>query len=189
VAATNHDLEADIKNGAFREDLYYRLKVICLHMPGLDRRPEDIPLLARHFMKKYALLYQKKIERLSETALKHLGAHTFSGNVRELENMIERGVIFCRTTALEPEDIFPGAVAPADIHSGEIPGNILDMPFREAKEAALSLFYNQYIRSALTHSGGNISRAAEKAGIQRQYLHRLIKEAGLEAEGFKLPPD
>jgi len=189
VAATNHDLEADIKNGTFREDLYYRLKVICLQMPGLDRRPDDIPLLARHFMKKYALLYQKKIERISETALTHLKAHSFSGNVRELENMIERGVIFCRTAALEPEDIFPGAAAPADAHCKEIPGNILEMPFREAKEAALSLFHNQYIKNALTHSGGNISRAAEKAGIQRQYLHRLMKEAGLEAEGFKLSGD
>jgi DNA-binding NtrC family response regulator len=189
VAATNHDLEADIKKGTFREDLYYRLKVICLQMPGLDRRPDDIPILARHFMKKYALLYQKKIEQLSETALKHLEAHTFSGNVRELENMIERGIIFCRTAALEPEDIFPGAAGPADTHCGEIPGNILEMPFREAKEAALTLFYNQYIKNALTHSGGNISRAAEKAGIQRQYLHRLIKEAGLDAEGFKLSAD
>jgi DNA-binding NtrC family response regulator len=189
VAATNHDLEADIKNGAFREDLYYRLKVICVHMPGLDRRPEDVTLLARHFMKKYALLYQKNIAQISDTALNHLKSYTFSGNVRELENMIERGVIFCRTTALEPEDIFPGAGVPADISSSEISKDILEMPFREAKEAALVLFYNQYIRNALTHSSGNISRAAEKAGIQRQYLHRLIKETGLDAEGFKLSGD
>jgi DNA-binding NtrC family response regulator len=189
VAATNHDLEADIKNGTFREDLYYRLKVICLHMPGLDRRPDDIPLLARHFMKKYALLYQKNIAQISDTALKHLEAYTFSGNVRELENMIERGVIFCRTTALEPEDIFPGAGVPADSPAGDISEDILEMPFREAKEAALTLFYNQYIKNALTHSSGNISRAAEKAGIQRQYLHRLIKEAGLDAEGFKISSD
>jgi DNA-binding NtrC family response regulator len=186
VAATNHDLETDIKNGTFREDLFYRLNVICLHMPGLDRRPEDIPLLAQHFIKKYALLYQKDITQISESALKHLKAYSFSGNVRELENMIERGVIFCRTTALEPEDIFPGAGVPADIPSSEISRDILEMPFREAKEAALALFYNQYIKNALTHSSGNISRAAEKAGIQRQYLHRLIKETGLDAEGFKL---
>jgi DNA-binding NtrC family response regulator len=185
VAATNHDLETDIKNGMFREDLFYRLNVICLHMPGLDRRPEDIPLLAQHFIKKYALLYQKDITQISESALKHLKAYSFSGNVRELENLIERGVIFCRTTALEPEDIFPGAGVPADIPSSEMSRDILEMPFREAKEAALALFYNQYIKNALTHSSGNISRAAEKAGIQRQYLHRLIKETGLDAEGFK----
>ncbi|MCF8087742.1 MAG: sigma-54 dependent transcriptional regulator [Desulfotignum sp.] len=186
VAATNHDLETDIKNGTFREDLFYRLNVICLHMPGLDRRSEDIPLLAQHFMKKYTLLYQKDITQISESALKHLKAYAFSGNVRELENMIERGVIFCRTPALEPADIFPGAGVPADIPSSEMSRDILEMPFREAKEAALSLFYNQYIKHALTHSRGNISRAAEKAGIQRQYLHRLIKEVGLDAEGFKL---
>jgi DNA-binding NtrC family response regulator len=189
VAATNHDLEADIKNGTFREDLFYRLNVICLNMPGLDRRPEDIPLLAQHFIKKYALLYQKDITQISESALKHLAAHTYSGNVRELENMIERGVIFCRTAVLEPGDIFPDTNMPADIASGEISKDILELPFREAKEAALTRFYNQYIKNALTHSGGNISRAADKAGIQRQYLHRLMKEAGLDAEGFKPPPD
>ena len=189
VAATNHDLETDIKNGVFREDLFYRLKVICLHMPGLDRRPDDIPMLAQYFMKKCALLYQKNIVQISESALKHLNAYTFSGNVRELENMIERGVIFCRTTALEPEDIFPGAGVPADIPSSEIPKDILEMPFREAKEAALALFYNQYIKNALKQSSGNISRAAEKAGIQRQYLHRLIKETAMDAENFKLSSD
>jgi DNA-binding NtrC family response regulator len=189
VAATNHDLETDIKNGTFREDLFYRLNVICLHMPGLDGRPEDIPLLAQHFMKKYALLYQKDITQISESALKHLKAYSFSGNVRELENMIERGVVFCRTTALEPEDIFPDAGVSAEAPSGEISTDILEMPFREAKEAAMTLFYKKYIKNALTHSSGNISRAAEKAGIQRQYLHRLIKEAGLDAENFKLSSD
>jgi DNA-binding NtrC family response regulator len=134
-------------------------------------------------------LYQKDITQISESALKHLAAHTYSGNVRELENMIERGVIFCRTAVLEPGDIFPDTNMPADIASGEISKDILELPFREAKEAALTRFYNQYIKNALTHSGGNISRAADKAGIQRQYLHRLMKEAGLDAEGFKPPPD
>jgi DNA-binding NtrC family response regulator len=103
--------------------------------------------------------------------------------------MIERGVIFCRTTALEPEDIFPDAGVTADIPSSEISKDILEMPFREAKEATLALFYNQYIKNALQNSSGNISRAAEKAGIQRQYLHRLIKDAGMDAENFKLSSD
>lgn len=184
VAATNHYLEEDVQSGNFREDLYYRINVIHIHMPCLARRREDIPVLAHHFMRKYALLYQKQIRQISTNALQALAAYTFSGNVRELENMVERGVIFCRSDTLEVNDIFS---APVENRKNDIATepDILNLSFREAKEAAITEFYRRYIRRLLSDSGGNISRAAEKAGIQRQYLHRLIKEAGLEAESFK----
>lgn len=184
VAATNHRLEEEVQSGNFREDLYYRLNVIHIHMPCLARRREDIPVLAHHFMRKYALLYQKQIRQISTNALQALGAYTFSGNVRELENMIERGVIFCRSDTLEINDIFSAPVENRKNDTATDP-DIFSMPFREAKEAAITEFYRRYIRGLLSDSDGNISRAAEKAGIQRQYLHRLIKEAGLEAESFK----
>ncbi len=184
VAATNHDLEADIRNGTFREDLFFRLNVIYFQMPGLARRREDIPVLSEHFMKKYALLYQKPARRISSEALHALAAYSFSGNVRELENMIERGVIFSRSDTLEVVDIFT-SVDPKPAEAPEVSCNFLDMPFREAKEAVIKQFYRQYIMGLLEQHNGNISRAAEKAEIQRQYLHRLIKEAGLETEMFK----
>ena len=184
VAATNHNLEKEVQSGNFREDLYYRLNVIHVHMPSLAMRREDIPVLAQHFMRKYALLYQKQIRQISTNALKALSAHTFSGNVRELENMIERGVIFCRSEILEVIDIFSSPVESRE--NGTTAGpDILNLPFREAKEAVMTEFYRRYIRGLLEDSDGNISRAAEKAGIQRQYLHRLIKEVGLETEVFK----
>ena len=106
IAATNHNLDADIQTGAFREDLFYRLNVIRLEMPNLNLRREDIPLLAYHFLKKYALLYQKSIQNISQNTLNALSSYNFSGNVRELENMIERGVIYCRTDCMNMKDIF-----------------------------------------------------------------------------------
>ncbi len=185
IAATHHKLEADVQKGVFRGDLFYRLNVIRLEMPSLSQRREDIPLLAHHFLKKYALLYQKKILLISESALKSLSSYPFSGNVRELENMIERGVIFCRTDSLEAGDIFaePGEHSP---EAANVAPDILSLPFREARDAFMNLFYHQYIKALLQNSDGNISRAAEMAGIQRQYLHRLIKQVGIETEAFKI---
>lgn len=185
IAATHHKLEADVQKGVFRGDLFYRLNVIRLEMPSLSQRREDIPLLAHHFLKKYALLYQKKILLISESALKSLSSYPFSGNVRELENMIERGVIFCRTDSVEAEDIFaePGE-HPSEMMN--VAPDILSLPFREARDAFMNRFYHQYIQALLQNSDGNISRAAEMAGIQRQYLHRLIKQVGIETEAFKI---
>ena len=185
IAATNHDLEADIQNGTFREDLFYRLNVIHFQMPGLDRRRDDIPLLGQHFMKKYALLYQKHIRRISSETLKVMSSYAFTGNVRELENMIERGVIFCRSDTLEMSDIFTSTAEPRIDAPEMINPDFLNMPFREAKEAVMTAFYQQYIQALLERNGGNISKAAETAGIQRQYLHRLMKEVGVEGEMFK----
>ncbi len=184
VAATNHSLEEDVQEGSFREDLYYRLHVIHIHVPCLGRRPEDIPGLAQHFMKKYSLLYQKPVCAISEEAIRALKTRHYSGNVRELENIIERGVIFCRGDTLEPRDLFaaPGQEA---VSAPEVGRDVLNLPFREARDTVLTEFYRQYIRGLLAESGGNISRAAERAGIQRQYLHRLIREVGLETEAFK----
>ncbi len=185
IAATNHNLDADIRTGRFREDLFYRLNVIRLEMPDLNQRQEDIPLLAHHFLKKYALLYQKAIHYISQDALNALSAYDFSGNVRELENMIERGVIFCRTDCLNVKDIFAEGNGVCTSVSEEPIPDIFNMPFREARDAHMNHFYRQYIQFLLQRSNGNISRAAENAGIQRQYLHRLIKDVGLETEALK----
>jgi DNA-binding NtrC family response regulator len=112
-----------------------------------------------------------------------LMAYEFPGNVRELENIMERGVIFCRGHSLSVADLQLES-APADA-APLLEGQTAEMPFREAKERAIQYFHSQYIRRLLEQYGGNISRAAEAAGIQRQYLHRLIKEAGIEATDFK----
>ena len=183
IAATNHDLMTAIKEKRFREDLYYRLNVIHFNLPSLLERKEDIPLLSHHFLNKYARQHQKQIQQISPDAMNSLLSMDFPGNVRELENIIERGVIFCTTDRLTVDDLFLENVPPSLFP--ELGPAVSRLSFREAKDNMIRRFHEQYIRSLLHESQGNISRAAELAGIQRQYLHRLMKESGIDAEGFK----
>ena len=183
VAATNHDLKSAIRERRFREDLFYRLNVIQFELPPLHERKEDIALLGRHFLAKYASVNRKSVADLSPEAMRVLMAYEFPGNVRELENIIERGVIFCRGSSLTVADL--QMEGPAAAASPLLESQMAELPFREAKDRAIQYFHQQYIRRMLEQHGGNISRAAEAAGIQRQYLHRLIKEAGIETNAFK----
>ena len=146
-------------------------------------RKEDIPLLSYHLLKKYARQDRKDIRSISHNAMKALLSQDFPGNVRELENIIERGVIFCKTNTLETADLFlenPHSHLFSDLDQGAS-----RLSFRKAKDEMLRVFHEQYIESLLRESNGNISKAAESAGIKRQYLHRLMKEAGINAEDFK----
>ncbi len=182
IAATNHDLKSGIRDRTFREDLYYRLNVIHFELPPLRERREDIALLSRHFLAKYAAVNRKNVTDIAPEAAQLLMAYDFPGNVRELENIIERGVIFCRTDTLSVADL------QVDAETGLVPAplpEVSDLPFREAKDRAIQHFHLRYIRRLLEQYGGNVSRAAEAAGIQRQYLHRLMREAGIEATDFK----
>ena len=183
IAATNHNLKVEIKERRFREDLYYRLNVVHIEMPPLKERRKDIPLLSYHFLKKYARNNDKEVTDISPEAMEALLAQEFPGNVRELENAIERAVIFCRSENLRVEDLNLDyereAFYPRFNEDFRLPS------FKEAKDKMIHMFHKQYITSLLSESKGNISRAAELAGIQRQYLHRLMKETGIEAERFK----
>jgi len=187
VAATNHNLKADISEKRFREDLYYRLNVVHIDLPTLKERKQDIPLLAYHFLKKYAQVNAKIIHEISPEAMQALMGREYPGNVRELENIMERGVIFCNTDTLKVKDLYLDPEGASFFP--EVSDDVAHLSFKEAKDKMISLFHNQYIMALLRESGGNISKAAEIAGIQRQYLHRLMKEAGIEAEQFKQKPE
>jgi DNA-binding NtrC family response regulator len=187
IAATNHNLKADIGEKRFREDLFYRLNVIQVEMPSLKERRKDIPLLSYHFLRKYARANQKDILEISPEAMQALVSRDYPGNVRELENIIERGVIFCTSKSLTLKDLHLDPEGEALYPN--LNEEAASLSFKDAKEQMISLFHRQYIMSLLHHSGGNISKAAEAAGIQRQYLHRLMKEAGIEAEQFKQKPE
>ncbi len=183
LAATNQDLAKLIAEKRFREDLFYRLNVINFDIPPLRDRKEDIPALVHHFLEKYTMLNQKEIRQIDPEAMSALMDQKWPGNVRELENVIERGVVLCRSDHIEILDIFP--------EKSHIPPYFLfdqaiyDIPFKEAKENVIKAFHQSYILSILKQSKGNISRAAELAGLQRQYLHRLIKEENINVETFK----
>ncbi|HSO19914.1 MAG TPA: sigma-54 dependent transcriptional regulator, partial [Desulfosarcina sp.] len=187
IAATNRLLKEEIARGRFREDLYYRLNVINFDLPSLAARRGDIPLLSYHFLKKYAAMNGKAIADICPQAMQRLMSLEYPGNVRELENIIERGVIFCRTESLTTDDLFLDPDRTDSI--GVFPAPLGQLPFKDAKEQMIVLFHRQYIDQLLRDHDGNVSRAAQKAGIQRQYLHRLMKETGLVTDDYRELPE
>jgi DNA-binding NtrC family response regulator len=137
----------------------------------------------RHFVEKYSKLNNKEIRDIEPEAIAMLMARDWQGNVRELENVVERGVILCGSGQIRLEDFITDIA-----HTGPLPypdEAIYRLPFKEAKEAVIKAFHRQYIQAMLQQNRGNISRAAEQAGLQRQYLHRIMKNEKIEAEGFK----
>ncbi len=176
IAATHRDLRAMVKAGSFREDLYYRLAVVRCELPPLRARIGDLPVLARHF----AETLGKSGWDVSPALVDELSRHGWPGNVRELRNVVERALSL-GTLAVDvvPVSAAPstGAAAPAGPSSA-----VLDLPFKEAKAALVEGFERDYLVHLLARHKGNISRAAQEAGIDRNYIHRLVKKYGLEVE-------
>ncbi len=173
VAASNRDLKEEVEAGRFREDLYYRLNVVHLHLPPLRQRQEDIPLLAGHFINKYVQENLRDKTRITPEALKLLIHYSWPGNIRELENVMERAVILCANNTITPQDL-PGELAPTATDSRlEIDRFIpLDTPLPEA----LDTIEEQMIRRALEKSGQVQVRAAELLGITKSLLQYKLKK-------------
>lgn len=167
VSASAKDLKALIEQSRFREDLYYRLRVIDIEMPPLRNRREDIPLLVRHFIQKANAEMQKRIQGLSEEALKLLLNYSWPGNVRELENAIQRAAILGRQPVLIPEDFPPSLVQAAD-------EDVVEKGIRQ--KMTLDQLAKEYIKRMIIETGGNKSRAAEILGLDRKTLYRKIEE-------------
>src|SRR5574341_16240 len=169
IAATNRDLKTACQRGTFREDLFYRLKVINIHLPPLRERMEDVQLLARHFVQEHAPKRKDiMIKCISGEALSILLEHSYPGNVRELENIIERAISFANTPEILPADL-PG-------HLGQAPAKPRSRAGSLLLRDALSAIEKETITNALRESNGNISRAATSLGIYRQQLQRKIKQ-------------
>ncbi len=173
VAASNRDLKEEVETGRFREDLFYRLNVVRLHLPPLRQRQEDIPLLAAHFINKYVRENLRGKTRVTPDALKVLVQYSWPGNVRELENVMERAVILCSNHVIAPQDL-PAELAPAPAESKlDIDRFIpLATPLPEALEA----IEEQMIRRALEKSGQIQVRAAELLGITKSLLQYKLKK-------------
>jgi DNA-binding NtrC family response regulator len=189
VTATNKNLPEKIRNGEFREDLFYRLNVINIHLPPLRDRKEDIPLLVRNFIAKYNVLHKKNITGVSEEAMEHLVMQDWPGNVRELTNVIERGVIMAAGDILTVGDLMVSGqmVLAAPDKNGFPDEDLFSMPFKDAKDRLMEEFQAQYIAKALARHGGNVSQAAKECGLKRQYLHRLMRETNVDSKSFKKP--
>jgi two-component system response regulator AtoC len=173
ISATNRDLDAEVMKGNFREDLYYRLKVIHIAMPPLRERVEDIPLLANHFLKKYAKKYEKEIKAISAPAMQFLINRPWKGNVRELENAVARAVAVSNDPVINAGDLFPEETGTPDVG------------FKEAKKFALMNFYRTYINSSLIRNKGNISKTAEECSMMRQSLQQIMKRCGIKPDDFR----
>ena len=173
VAASNKDLKEEVEAGRFREDLFYRLNVVHLHLPPLRQRQEDVPLLAAHFINKYAQENIRGKIRLVPEALKLLIQYAWPGNVRELENVMERAVILCAGNVIAPQDL-PAELAPAPTESK------LDIdrfiPLSTPLPEALDSIEEQMIRRALEKSGQIQVRAAEILGITKSLLQYKLKK-------------
>ncbi len=168
IAATNRDLKQAVDQGSFREDLYYRLNVVPLTLPELKDRQEDIPLLANHFLVKFAKESNPGMQAISKEAMGVLLAHAWPGNVRELENVIERAVILGTGPAIEPGDLPPTLLGGAD-----------PMERALAKEASLEDLERDYIQAILRRTKGHQIRAAAILGIDRRTLYRKIRRYNL----------
>jgi two-component system response regulator GlrR len=185
VVATQKDLEEAVKQGGFREDLFYRIHVIPIRLPSLRERKEDIPLLVRHFIEKFSRINQKAVQGIAPEALDMLVAREWPGNIRELENVIERGVILTAAEQLQAADLFPADQPAAFIF--DIQEDIFQAPFKDAKERLIADFHTEYIKRVLARVGGNVSLAAKECGLKRPYLHRLMKESDIKAKAYRQP--
>ncbi len=177
IAATHRDLKAMVAAGDFREDLYYRLAVVRTVVPPLRKRLEDVPLLARHF----ATALGRGDFEPSAALEADLRAHAWPGNVRELRNVVERALSLGDSGALQPLASPLDAPASLDATPPRPPGEVLDLPFKEAKARLIEGFERDYLTHLLDRHAGNISRAAAEAGIDRNYIHRLVKKYSLKA--------
>jgi len=192
ISATHRDLKALVKEGKFREDLYFRLRVVGVEIPALRERQDDLLLLAEAFAQRYGKAQGKEILGLSGAAREALLRHAFPGNVRELENAIRHAVVFASGPRIAREDLPPelATAAPAEAATGE--GASLDgaVPkdadeLRRAKEAAGARIERAFVRALLERAGGNVSLAARLAGMNRTVLHELITRHGAQASDFR----
>ncbi len=185
IAATHKDLHQAMKDRLFREDLYYRLNVVPVKLPPLRERLEDVPLLAAHFLKKYCEKNQKQIKSISSQAFSLLVRYSYPGNVRELENLMERAVIMEKGDTLQRMD-FDLDVASADrAFATDYPVHDGIQPFRKMKTAVVERFEKDYFSRLLTIYRGNMSRAARHAGINIKNFHEKMARYGLKKEEFK----
>ena len=178
IAATNRDLEGAIRRGEFRSDLFYRFNTFTITLPPLRERAEDIPILAAHFLRKAEAKVNKKVEQVSPEAIQCLMGYSWPGNLRELENTIERGVVLAPSGQIEMEHL------PLHIQSAGLKVNHTD-GFSQAKARMVDAFEREALSRYLTQANGNISQAAAMARMTRRTFHRLILKHRLSPRAFR----
>lgn len=170
IASTNRDLQKEVREGRFRQDLYYRLNVVEIHLPSLAERKSDIPLLVDHFVKKHAVQMRKNIKGVNNEVMRLLMQHNWKGEIRELENIIERAVIFCDGEYITLQDL------PDFLHTDS---NITASSTRGSLETAMNDFERQYILMVLRQNNFNKEKAIKELNISLPTLYRRIKSLNI----------
>ena len=175
IVASNAILEQSVQKGHMRQDLYYRLNVVSIALPPLRERRADLPLLAQHFLEKYAVDFRKEVNDISPEAMRKLAFYDWTGNVRELEHTIERAVMFSETPVLsEAELVLP------------VQNRTYGESFQQAKAKVIEQFEKDYIQRLLLACNGNISRAAQAARKNRRAFWELIRKYRIDVHNFKM---
>jgi Nif-specific regulatory protein len=170
IAATNRDLQKLVQAGTFRQDLFYRLNVLTLRTPALREMPEDLPLLARYFVSRFSKKSGRQLRGISPEALDYLKHYDWPGNIRELENSIERAVVMGSSDLILPEDL------PESLAEVEITGDVLRAKFQDA----VKRFKQELVLKAFEGTNANYNEAASKLGVHPNYLYRLVSNLGLK---------
>jgi two-component system response regulator AtoC/two-component system nitrogen regulation response regulator NtrX len=179
ISATHKDLLKEIKEGRFREDLYYRLKVVEVSLPPLRARKEDILILTDKFIRFFSAKHSKNVKSISNEAANIFTRYDWPGNVRELQNAIESAVVMANVETLGIDD-FPEEVKNSNTYYGSVFNVDYNLPFRDAKKIAVEAFERDFVSKKLKESNGNISKAAEALDMHRQSLQQKIKELNLK---------
>lgn len=184
LAATNRNLKEEVKKGRFREDLYFRISVVQVYLPPLRKRPDDTPLLIKHF---FTLAQSgvdgqhKDIVGITDEAMKLLCEYSWPGNVRELKNAVDRAFSFCDGPEIDVQ-FLPDYIQERSIVTSAHPAMDSGLPFKEAKEKWIESFEKDYLVECLRKNNMNISKAAKQAGIDRKSVQRLLKKYGLSVK-------
>jgi two-component system, NtrC family, response regulator AtoC len=183
VTATNRDLLKEVAQQNFREDLYYRLNVVPIHLPPLRERIEDVPLLVEHFVRKFNERLKKNIARVEDDALERLLSHPWPGNIRELENVLERSILFCEGNSIRardlPHEVSGQTDAPMRPLSTSASGPAPEGSLKEMVRQETERLERELIQRALDETGGNVTQAARKLKISRKSLQNKMKDFGL----------
>lgn len=182
IAATNIEIAPEIKKGNFREDLFYRLNVANVNLPPLRDRREDISLLANYFLAKYNYHLKKAIKGFSDGAMQLLNSYDYPGNVRELQNLIERAVMLAKTDIILP-DALKELINPVSREAYSLP--IISEDFSKSKEHILNLFEKEFITGLLIKNMGNVTKAARNSNMTRQNFLRMMKKHDIRAEAYR----
>lgn len=187
LASTNQNLEAKIEKGEFREDLFYRLNVMTVTMPSLSNISSDIPLLAQHFLQLYSKEYGRRNLEFQAEALQCLLRRPWKGNIRELQNTINRAVLLCHGDRITPADLMTSEIRENSpgFWSMSDPGCFLNLSYKAAKQEVVKHFADFYLSGVLMQTKGNVTAAARKGGMERQAMQRLMRRYGIKSDDYR----